>query len=420
MARAIRRLLWLVVLLPGFAGIATADNWGRFRGPNGAGLALDKGIPVKWDERRGLLWKVELPGGGNSSPIVWDNRLFTQAASADGSKRMLLCMDVKDGKVLWSREFPGNKAKTHVKNTLASSTPATDGQRVYAAFWDGTDVTMVAYDFKGKLLWRRDLGRFVSQHGAGASPVVYNDRVFFNNDQDGSASLLALDARSGKTIWQMPRVAYRACYSSPFLMQRGNFPPEIVLSSTGGITSYDPESGRINWHWPWVFDGMALRTTASPIYAQGMIFACSGDGGGDRHMVALRLEASGNVTRPVLAWENKKMFPYVPTILAYGANLYFVNDKGIAGCYVARTGEKVWTERLEGSFFASPVLIFGKIYAPSEDGDVYVFEAGPKFRLLAKTSLGERVVATPAVANNRLYIRGESHLFCIGNKSALN
>jgi len=407
---------WLLVLgaVICAAGATSADNWPRFRGPNGAGAAEDNDIPVKWDEKHGVLWKVLLPGAGNSSPIVWGNRLFTQAASRDGSERMLLCMDVRNGKVLWSRTFPGAKSKTHAKNTLASATPATDGQRVYAAFWDGNDVALVAHDFSGKLLWRRDLGNFTSEHGAGASPVVYRDKVFFANDQDGSATLLALDARSGKTVWQRPRPAHRACYSTPFLVERGGTTPELVVASTGGITAYDADNGHTCWHWPWVFGGMVLRTIASPIYAHGMIFACSGEGDSERHMVALRLEGTGNSTRPVRAWENKKTFPYVPTLLAYGEHLYFVNDNGLAGCYVARTGEPIWTKPLEGAVSSSPVLIHGIIYAATEKGDVYVLAAAPTFHLLAKNSLGESVIATPAVADNRLFIRGQDHLFCIG------
>jgi outer membrane protein assembly factor BamB len=405
----------LAVLDAGFAGAA---NWPRFRGPNGTGVATDKDIPVKWDQQHGILWTIELPGPGNSSPIVWGQRLFTQAASKDGKERLLLCVDVTDGKLLWSRAVPGSRATIHPKNTLASATPATDGQRVYAVFWDGKDIALVAYDFDGNLVWRRDLGKFVSQHGAGASPIVVRDKVIFANDQDGSAVLLALDAATGKTVWQAQREAFRACYSSPFLLERSAVAPELVVASTGGITAYDPDNGRTNWHWNWTFDGMPLRTTGSPIFAHRMIFACSGDGGGDRHMVAVQLEGNGHGTRPVLAWENKKAFPYVPTLLARGEHLYFVNDKGIAGCYVARTGEPVWSERLQGTLTSSPILIDGKIYAATETGDVYVLAAEPTFHLLAKNVLGERIVATPAVADNRLFIRGQRHLFCIGNAPA--
>src|SRR5207302_238370 len=147
-------------------------------------------------------------------------------------------------------------------------------------------------------------------------------------------------------VWQAPREAFRACYSSPFVLERPGAAAEVVVVSTAGITAYNPDTGNAVWHWHWQFDGMPLRTTGSPIHAHGMIFACSGDGGGDRHMVAVRLEQNGGGVRPVLAWENKKAFPYVPTLLTRGDHLYFVNDKGIAGCYVARTGEPVWSERL--------------------------------------------------------------------------
>jgi outer membrane protein assembly factor BamB len=408
--------LLIVGLVLATGGLAAADNWSRFRGPNGTGVAADMEIPIKWDQENGILWKVPMPGPGNSSPIVWGKRLFVQAASSDGKQRWLLCLDANDGKVLWQRDVPGSKVKTHAKNTLASATPATDGERVYAAFWDGKNVAMVAYDFDGNLVWRRELGKFVSQHGAGASPVVYGNKVFFNNDQDGSAALLALDAKTGKTAWQAPREAYRACYSSPFLLDRPGGGSDLIVASTGGITAYNPDNGHVNWHWVWSFDRMPLRTTGSPIAAHGMIFACSGDGGGDRHMVAVRLENGGGVTRPVLAWENKKIVPYVPTLLVRGDYLYFVNDNGYAGCYIARTGEKVWYERLQGTLTSSPVLIDGKIVAPTEDGDVYVLAAEPMYRLLAKNSLGERIGASPAVADHRMFLRGQEHLFCIGKR----
>src|SRR5262249_43809549 len=152
-------------------------NWPRFRGPNGSGTAADKDIPVAWTDKD-ILWKTALPGVGNSSPIVWGDRLFLQSASRDGKERMLLCVDANSGKVLWSKSAPGSRARIHPKNTLASGTPATDGERVYAAFWDGKHLSLAAYDFKGELLWNKDLGEFVSQHGAGHSPVVWRDHVY--------------------------------------------------------------------------------------------------------------------------------------------------------------------------------------------------------------------------------------------------
>jgi outer membrane protein assembly factor BamB len=190
---------------------------------------------------------------------------------------------------------------------------------------------------------------------------------------------------------------------------------ELIVASTAGITDYNPQTGKENWNWTWHFDRMPLRTVASPIYSQGLIFANSGDGGGDRHAVAVRPGGgTGEFVTPQLAWENKKILPYVPSMLAWEDYIFAVNDKGLALCYLAQTGKPVWDAHLANGFSASPVLVDGKIYAISEDGEVFIFPAAPTFKQLAKNSMGEKVRATPAVANNRLFIRGQEHLFCIG------
>jgi outer membrane protein assembly factor BamB len=392
---------------------ASAANWPRFRGPNGTGVAADKDIPIRWTEKGGLAWKTAVPGLGNSSPVVWGDRVFLQSASEDGKERRLLCLDAVHGNILWSETASGATAHTHPKNTLASSTPATDGERVYTVFWDGQETTLCAYDFQGKQVWKHDLGVFTSQHGAGASPVVYDGKVFLANDQDGRSHLLAIDAKTGHTAWQVSRRPFRACYTAPFVLDRGDGDPQLVVASTAGVTAYNPRTGAQSWHWTWTFDGMPLRTIGSPLYSQGMIFACSGDGNGSRHMVALRMLADSGATRLELAWENKRYLPYVPTMLIQGEYLYYVNDHGFAGCCVAQTGEHVWRERLAANVTASPVLIDGKVYAVSEEGIVSVFAAAPQFKLLAKNPLGEPVMASPAVADGRLFIRGRNHLFCI-------
>lgn len=396
------------------AGPAAADNWPRFRGPNGTGVADDKDIPIQFGAKKGVLWSVPIPGVGNSSPVVWGDRLFLQSASSDGSERLLLCLNATSGKILWQASAAGARAHTHQKNTLASSTPATDGERVYAVFWNGEELSLSAYDFQGKELWKRELGGFTSQHGAGASPVVYDDMVYLANDQDGSAVMLAFDAKTGNPVWKATRKAYRACYSTPFLLEKPGDKLQLIVASTGGITGYNPRTGDEIWNWSWKFDGMALRIVASPIAGDGLIFANCGDGKGYRHAAAIKAGGKGDVTSTNLVWENKRALPYVPSMLLKGEHLYYVTDKGMAGCVVARTGETVWSERLGGEITASPVLINGKIYATNEAGTVYVFAAEPTFRLLAKNVLGEGVMATPAVANNRLFIRGQSNLFCIG------
>jgi outer membrane protein assembly factor BamB len=415
--RQTRLALGLAVLLAAAATVG-ADNWPRFRGPNGTGVAADKGVPVKW-AAGDFLWKVELPGVGHSSPVVWGDRLFLETGGAKGNGRALLCLDTNTGKQLWSREAPGGTASKHGRNSFASSTPATDGERVYAIFWDGRDVSLSAYDLDGKPLWKQDLGSYTSQHGPGMSPLVYDGRVFVNDDQDGTAALLAFDARTGKAAWKAERKPFRACYSTPFVRQKSGGGDELIVASTAGITAYDPKSGAENWAYDWKFSGMALRTVASPLEAGGLIFVTSGDGSGARHFIAVEPPArSGEGPKLVWSSQDRGSVPYVPTVLARDGRLFLVHDKGTLVCLDARSGAEVWSKNLRCLFTASPVLIDGKIYAPNEQGDVYVYAAAPTYQLLAKNSLGEPVFASPAVANGRLYVRGKQHLFCVGRPAA--
>jgi outer membrane protein assembly factor BamB len=402
-----RLLIPAVILL---AAAALAADWPRFRGPNGTGTASDKDVPVKWAAEN-VLWKAPLPGKGHSSPIVAGGRVFLQSATP--KQRLLVCLDAVKGDVLWQKAAPGGKGKTHDFNTMASSTPASDGQRVYTVFWDGKRVGLYAYDFKGALVWHKDLGPFKSQHGPAFSPVVHGGRVFVNNDQDGTARLQAFDARTGDNAWEVRRNAYRACYSTPFILD-GN----LLVGSTTAITAYDPASGDVVWNYTWTHTGMPLRTVGSPVAADGVVVAPAGDGRGDRAMIAVRTGGKGDVTRTHLAWSKDSATPYVPTLLTLGAHLYAVTDSGVAVCYVAKTGEELWRKRLGpkvGRVAASPVLVDGKVYAIDERGSVYVFAARPEgLNVLAVNSVGESVSSTPAVADGRMYVRGGKHLFCVG------
>jgi outer membrane protein assembly factor BamB len=405
---------WLILLFGGAltaALPAAASDWMRFRGPNGTGISGDREIPVQWSSDA-MRWKVELPGLGNSSPVIAGDHLFVQCSTDDGKQRLLLDLDTRDGHTRWTRTAPGDRAKMHQRNTLASSTPATDGQIVCTLFWDGHSVALHTYDLAGTELWHSNLGPFVSQHGAGTSPVIHERKVFVAYDQDGASMLYAFDAPTGKRLWQAPRRPFRACYSTPFILDRPGG-PELIVASTAGVTGYDPTTGAVHWDWEWKFSGMALRTVASPVYTDGLVIAPSGDGSGARHLTAVHV--GDKSTPPRLAWaKEKSLMPYVPGMLAWNGHLYYVNDQGGAGCLVAATGESVWEQRLTGGTSASPVLIDGKVYTVDEKGVVTVFAASPTFQQLAKNDLGESVLATPAVADNRLYIRGRNHLFCIG------
>jgi outer membrane protein assembly factor BamB len=406
--------LFLAVL----AGSAVAADWPRFRGPNGTGASDDADLPVQWSAGQGVLWKAALPGVGHSSPVVAGGKVYLQSASEDGRQRLLLCLDAGSGKELWRYQTPAQRGHTHTRNTLASSTPAVEGRRVFAVFWDGRGVRLAAFDTKGSCLWQRDLGPFRSQHGPGFSPVVVDGMVMVNNDQDGSAELLAFDAASGKPMWRSQRQAYRACYSTPFVRDLPGGGRELLVVSTAAISGYDPATGEEHWHCNWPPARMPLRTVSSAVLADGVIVATAGDGAGDRLCVAVKPGVTGDVTATNLLWEDRKAFPYVPSVLAHGKHVYSVNDAGFAACHVARTGEMVWQHRLGPGVTASPVLAGGKVFAVTEDGEVVVYRAAPRFELLGRSRLGEPVYASPAVADNRLYVRGTRHLFCIGKAAA--
>jgi len=344
----------------------------------------------------------------------------------------LLCLDATTGKTLWTHDWPGAKVRTHNLNTLASSTPAADGSAVYALVWDGTAVVLAALDYDGNPRWQRDLGPFRSEHGFGASPVVFDGRVYVNFDQDRvnaktgeeipgaehGTALLAFDAVTGKPLWRAERTGYRACYSAPIVRETADGVQEIVAVNMMAVTGYSPVTGSVNWTWtwPWSDDEEKLRTVATPVVWKDVVFAQGGNGGGNSDIVAVRAGSSG--VSPKVVWEKKRgAFSYVPCMLLQNDRLFTVHDKtGTAGCYDAATGAAIWTERLSGEFRSSPVLVDGKIYLASDRGDVYVFAAADQFQLLARNVLGEGVTASPAVADGRMYIRGKEHLFCVARR----
>ncbi len=410
------RFLTLSILVLSFPAICIADEttWARFRGPNGTGVSNSKNIPLQFSNTENVLWKISLKETGNSAPIIWKDKLFLHSSTNDGAKRFLSCIDSNSGKLIWQKSFNAAVAKTHIKNSLASCTPTTDGERVYNIIWDGKDISIYAHNFEGVQIWKKELGLFNSQHGPGHSLIVHNNKVIFNNDQDGSAQLLAFDSKTGKVLWDIPRKAFRACYSTPFLHTLENGKLELLVTTSAGITSYDPDLGTENWNYNWTFSKMPLRTVASSVATSGVIIACSGDGAGDRHLIAVKLGGKGDVTPANLAWENRKVFPYVPSMIAKQEYVFSVNDKGIAMCNLASTGKELWNERLDSPVTASPLLIDNNIFAIGDNGDVYIFQAEGSFKMVAKNSMAEPVFASPAVANDKLYIRGKNHLFCIG------
>lgn len=420
-----------LLLILGIVASIGADNWERFRGPNGTATVNEQNIPTTFGTSDNVVWKVALEGTGNSSPIVWGKHLFLHSASKDGKARNLACLDTTNGKLLWQQSIPGAHVTIRADSSFASSTPTTDGKTVFVSFWDGKDILMTAYDFHGEKLWSRNLGTFNSQHGAGASPILYKDKLILANDMDKDdfttkvpnarpSMLIALDKRTGALVWETPRPAERTCYSAPFLRSvPGRSDPELIVTSTTAVTGYNLESGAKLWEaagWQDKGPKSPLRTVASPALLDDILCVTSGGDAG-RFAIGLALPDAGMKDAPQILWDNRKDFPYVASPLAHGEHFYFVNDVGFAGCYHGRTGKRLWFERLaDGGFHASPLLLDGRVYAFSAAGDVHVFAADPTYRLLARNELGEAIRATAAVAGGRLFIRGERHLYCIGKK----
>jgi outer membrane protein assembly factor BamB len=393
-----------------------AQEWTRFRGPNGTGISPDKRIPITWTEQD-FLWRVPIPGEGHSQPVIWGNKLFLTTAMDGGKERALLCLNKDDGQELWSKRYTLPTHRPQNRNaSYANSSAVVDGERVIASFVSQDHYWVRAYDHAGKELWSRDLGPFQSQHGHGASPMIYENMVVVANEQDGESFVIALNLKTGEPVWKSPRRTARsgAAYGTPIIHQRPGMGPELLLSSQAhGISGLDPKTGALNWESP-VWD---KRMVASPVVAGDLVIGSCGQGGGaGNYLSAVKLGGRGDVSATHVAYTLKKATPYVPTPLYLDGRLYLISDGGFASALDAATGQEIWSERLRAEFFGSPVLIDGKIYCPTAKGEMIVLATGDTFQLLARNPLGEGTHSTPCVDNGRLYVKTFTHLVCVAGK----
>lgn len=406
----------LALLAAGLLSLpASAQEWTRFRGPNGTGISPAKGIPVKWTEQD-FRWRVPIPGEGHSQPVIWGDKLFLTSAVDLGKERLLLCLDKNTGKEIWTKSFvlpthrPGNK-----NASFANSSPVVDAERVIACFVSRDHFFVKSFDHAGKELWSRDLGTFESQHGHGASPMIYENTVIVPNDQDGESFVVALDLKTGKNVWQTPRRSVKGgtAYATPVVHQRAEGPELLLMSQGHGISSLDPKTGTMNWEAP-VYD---KRMISGAVVAGDIVIGSCGQGGGaGNYLTAVRLGGKGDVSKTHVAYTLRQATPYATTPLYVDNRLYVVNDTGIASALDPATGKSIWSERLRAEFFGSPVLIDGKIYAPSAQGQMIVLATGDKFEELARNPIGEGTRSTPCVDGGRLYVKTFTHLVCIGGK----
>jgi hypothetical protein len=431
-----RRLTAAGLLFAAFAiARPSADtvNWPQFRGPGALGVGDGTRLPERWSATDNVAWKVEIPGHGWSSPVVWGDRVFVTSvvsvtdieppkkglyfggerpASTAEHRWMVYASDWSTGRIVWEREAyrgvpPGPR---HLKNTYASETPVTDGERVYAQFGN---VGLFCYDLNGTPVWSRRWDAAPTRNGWGtaASPVLHNGRIYVVNDTDGRSFLTAIDAKTGKTVWEVER-REGTNWATPFVWQNGRR-TEIVTSGTGNVRSYDL-NGRLLWQ----LGPMSSIVIPTPFAKFDLLYVTSGYvGDRTRPVYAVRPGASGEITvgSEFVAWHLPQGGPYNPSPLVYGEQYYTLFDRGFFTAHDARTGKEIYGRvRIDpeaGAFTASPWAYNGKVFALSEDGVTYVIQAGPEYKLLGKNTLDEFTMATPAIARDSLIIRTATKLY---------
>ena len=401
----------LVCLFVTALSIGAAENWPGWRGERGDGtVEKNANLPVNWSVPENVIWKTALPGKGHASPIIWKERIFLVEAVKDTEERVLICLDRKNGKVLWQKTvLKAPVEHIHPLNSYASSTPVTDGELVYVSFLDDKQMFVAAYNFEGKEIWKKRPGVFSSTHGYCSSPILWKDKLIINGDHDGEAYIVALSRTTGETIWKTNRPNKTRSYCTPIIREIDGR-NQLILSGSKSVASYDPDTGKQHW----VIDGPTQQYVASIVYnGKNLFMTC---GFPDRHLLSIDPRGSGNVTETHVTWRTTDDCSSVPSPVLVGKYLLMVSDKGVASCFIADTGEKLWKEKLPKRHSASLISANGLAYFLSDKGVMTVVKPGPKFEMLAQNQLGEKTDASPAVYDGKFYLRGDQHLYCIGKK----
>jgi outer membrane protein assembly factor BamB len=428
---------------------ATSGNWPSFRGSQASGVADGQNLPERWNGATGdnVLWKTPMPGLAHSSPVVWGDRLYVTSAitslgeatfkhglfgegdaSPDRSvhRWKIYCLDTRTGKIVWERTaYEGvPREKRHVKSTYANSTPATDGRHIVVFFGSQG---LYCFDVNGKLLWKKDVGVLdvgaydapEYEWGTASSPIIYKKTVIIQCDTSKEDFLLSVNIDTGATVWKADRDELPS-WGTP-TVYTGSSRAELVTNASKLIRGYDPDTGKELWR----LGGSSQITAPTPVFFEDLIVVASGRRP-EAPIFVVRAGSSGDITlakgtlaSQQVAWSRQQRGSYMPTPLIYGGLLYVLGNAGIFDCYELRAGTEVYRQRLKhqgGGFSASPVAADGRIYMPSEDGDIFVVKAGKDFGLLATNPMGERLMATPALSGGRMFVRGEHTVFAIGGR----
>jgi outer membrane protein assembly factor BamB len=398
-------------------GSATAEDWPQFRGPTADGISSSKNVPVEWSSTENVAWKRTIPGVGWSSPALSNGKLYLTTAVGEGEAPTSLravCVDAANGRIIWNTEVfqPARDVskQKHEKNGLASPTPIVDGNRLYVHFGHmGT----AALDLDGNIIWRQTTLGYQPRHGNGGSPLLIGDLLVISCDDMEQPFVAALDRASGDVRWKTYRnttAAKKFSFSTPIAIEVDGR-QQIISQCSGFVGAYDPKDGREIWR---VRYGEGYSVVPRPVFAHGRLFVASGF----ERPILYAIDpkgASGDATETNVVWKHDKGAPLTPSVLVVGNELYFVSDKGVATCLDARTGRLYWTKRLGGDYSASPVFADGRIYFQSEEGVTTIVKAGKSFESMAVNDLGERTLASAAIADGAIFLRSESNLWRIQN-----
>jgi len=429
-----------IALLAALDHTVSADNWPHWRGPSGTGVSVETRLPESWSDTQNIAWKAPLRGVGVSSPIVWGERVYVTSQTGRGTSRqgprlgqggdagsverslsttgtqgrgvtfLIEALNRDTGARAWAFELPadGDTPAVHDKHNLASASPATDGERVYAVFGSGQ---VVAVDNSGKQVWTKHLGKefgaFDINWGHGSSPIVHRGTLFLVCYHPSSSYLLALDARTGKQLWKVDRPRGVISYSTPMVVPAGQS-EELIVNSSVGIEAYDPATGRSLWQFNESNDFPIPVAT----HHDGVLYLSRGYRSGP--YVAIRPGGRGDITKTHVVWRVPTGAPYISSLVYYDGLLYMAGDVGVITCVDAKTGQAVWRERMGGLYTASPVAADGKIYLVGESGETIVLRSGRTPQVLARNRITGRVLASPAIAGGRIFVRTDDHVVAIG------
>lgn len=384
------------------------DNWPQWRGPTVDGISATATPPIHWSATENIAWKTPIPGKGHSSPIIWGNRVYLTTCIENELSRRLLCLDKSTGQVLWTKEIlKAPLEKKHNLNSYATPTPATDGQRVYITTFGQPKPWLVCYDMDGNELWRKSPGTFKSMHGWATCPMLYNDLVIMNCDQDDVAYLVAFDKTTGEEKWRTDRPNRTRSYTNPLFVHAAG-KEQMILTGSKCTASYDPANGRQYW----IVDGPTEQFVASPVFMDGVVFITGGFP--TFHLMGIDPSGSGDVSKTHVLWHHVNNGSYVPSPIAVNHLFFVVSDEGKASCLEPKSGKILWSHRLGRHHRPSPIYANGLLYFLSDDGDCYILRASPTFELVARNALDEPCNASPVPSGKQLFVRTDLSLYCIG------